>query len=99
LKATYEQARWKKEGKLAPLENTQSRRQQKSAPKTKEKNGYKEIQLRSSRPLARAPFAQQHQLRTHTHTNYTDEGKGKRWQRKEEIRELEENLGNKHEKS
>jgi hypothetical protein len=35
LKATYEQARWKKEGKLAPLENTQSRRQQKSAQKKK----------------------------------------------------------------
>jgi hypothetical protein len=71
LKATYEQARWKKEGKLAPLENTQSRRQQKSAHKKKEKNGYKEIQLRSTRPLARAPFAQQHQLRTHTHTHNT----------------------------
>jgi hypothetical protein len=31
LKATYEQARWKKEGELASLEHTQSRRQKKSA--------------------------------------------------------------------
>jgi hypothetical protein len=75
--------------------------------KNKEKNGYKDLQLRSSRPRARPP-ARPCALRaatsppnthTHTHTHYTDGGKVRRWQLREEIRELEENLGNKHEKA
>jgi hypothetical protein len=35
---------------------------------------------------------------TSEHIHHTDGGDGKRWQQREEIRELEENLGNKHEK-
>jgi len=72
----------------------------------KEKNGYKDVELRSSRtralaraaarPLARAPFAQQHHLRTHT---LHWQRKGKRWRRREEIRELEGSLGKKEEKA
>ncbi len=53
LKATYEQARWKKEGELAPLKHTQSRRQQNSAQKQKRKMATKISSRQRAHPPAR----------------------------------------------
>jgi len=83
LKATYEQARWKKEGELAPLERTQSRRQQRTAQKQREKwlqrcptplQPHACFGLRS-RPPARPLALRAATPPPNTHTTLTEESK------------------------
>jgi hypothetical protein len=71
LKATYEQARWKKEGELAPLKHTQSRRQQNSAQKQREK--WLQRSPTPLQPPARAPaHSPVRPLRSHTTSEHTN---------------------------